>query len=77
MAYKVAHNWKGVKRNVSHTKEERFNVRVPVELAESVREAAERSGWGVSDQIRFELMQLRGMWNPYLPSQPASSGKEA
>jgi hypothetical protein len=53
------------------THEERINVRVPADLMRSIEEAAKKSGWGVSDQIRFELMQLRGMWKtPYLPTKP-------
>lgn len=49
-------------------KEERINVRIPEELKKAIEDAAAESGWGLSDQIRFELMQLRGMWKgPYLP----------
>lgn len=57
---------------MAHTKEERLNVRIPHELMAAVKEAAEKSGWGVSDQIRYELLTIRGMWKPYLPTQPAS-----
>lgn len=47
----------------------RLAVRVQPELYDSIAEAAQKSGWEVSDQVRFELMQLRGMWKgPHLPN---------
>ncbi len=56
------------------TKEEKINVRVQGDLLESLREAAEKSGWGLSEQIRFELMERRGMWRmPYLPTKPTET----
>jgi hypothetical protein len=49
-------------------KDERIQVRVPEELKRALQEDAEKSGWGLSDQIRFELLVRRGMWRgPYLP----------
>ena len=53
--------------------DERLNLRIPASLMEDIRDAAERSGWGISDQIRFELLQLRGKWQPYLPTKPTSA----
>lgn len=59
-------------------KGEMINVRVPVELKRSIEESAQQSGWGVSDQIRYELMYLRGMWKgPQLPTRPAGEGKDS
>ncbi len=57
--------------------EERLNVRIPAALMEDIKDAAERSGWGVSDQIRFELLQLRGKWQPYLPTKQTPAGSAA
>lgn len=49
-------------------KTERLTVRVPQDLMSSIEKAAEESGWEVSDQVRFELMQIRGMWKgPVMP----------
>ncbi len=46
----------------------RLAIRVQPELYDAIAEAAERSGWDVSDQVRFELMQVRGMWKgPMMP----------
>ena len=76
MSYGVRQMGKGVNM-MAQTKEERLNVRIPPELMASVKEAAEKSGWGVSDQVRYELLKIRGMWNPYLPTQPASEVKNS
>ena len=53
---------------------------VPVRLSEELRKAlardAERSGWSVSEQIRYELAERRGLWKvhaPYLPSPKPQS----
>lgn len=55
---------------------EMINVRVPEELKRKIEADAQESGWGVSDQIRFELMYLRGMWKgPQLPTRPAGDGE--
>ena len=55
-----------------------INVRVPVELKEAIEQDAQASGWGISDQIRFELMHLRGLWKgPHLPTQPTGEGKDS
>ena len=59
-------------------KEERINVRIPVELKKAIEDDADVSGWGLSDQIRFELMHARGLWRgPHLPGQTVCEGKEA
>ena len=60
------------------SKEERINVRIPVELKKAIEDDADVSGWGLSDQIRFELMHARGLWRgPHLPSQPTGECKGA
>ena len=47
-------------------------LRLSDELKEVLEEDAEKSGWSVSEQIRYELMERRGMVRkPYLPSVPA------
>lgn len=59
-------------------KSERLTVRVPPELMSSIEKAAAESGWEVSDQVRFELMKIRGMWKgPTMPTQPAGKGKDS
>lgn len=60
------------------SKGETINVRVPEDLKRAIEEDASESGWGISDQIRFELMHLRGMWKgPHLPTRPASDGNDS
>ena len=62
----------------SSAKGKTINVRIPVELKQKIEEDAQASGWGVSDQIRFELMYLRGLWTgPRLPIRPAGEGKDS
>lgn len=59
-------------------KTERLTVRVPADLMSSIEKAAAESGWEVSDQVRFELMKIRGMWKgPMMPTQPAGKGKDS
>jgi hypothetical protein len=52
---------------VKQPNDERLTIRLPKELLEAIKQAADESGWGVADQVRFELMYLRGMWKPSLP----------
>lgn len=48
-------------------------VRMPDELELRLKEDAEKSGWSVSEQIRYELMERRGMLKkPYLPTKPST-----
>jgi hypothetical protein len=58
----------------SHPEDEMYTqlaFRVTAEQRRAIEEAAKRSGWGVSEQIRFELFEPRGMWRkeygPYRP----------
>mgnify|MGYP001442402979 CR=1 FL=1 len=51
---------------------------VPVRMSKTLRDAiqrdAARSGWSLSEQIRFELERPRGLWKevrPCLPTQGA------
>ena len=56
-------------------KEERLQVRVPAWLLEDIEKTADASGWTVSDQVRYELMHLRGRGiTPALPSKVKRSG---
>jgi hypothetical protein len=49
-------------------------VRVSDEFKEVLEEDAGKSGWSVSEQIRYELMERRGMLpKPYLPTQPTNA----
>ncbi len=60
------------------SKGDTINVRIPVELKKAIEKDAQISGWALSDQIRFELMHLRGLWKgPHLPTQPTSEGKDS
>lgn len=46
-------------------------IRLPQWLKDELREDAKRSGWKLSSQIVFELLERRGKWKPptpYLPS---------
>lgn len=46
-------------------------VRMPEWLKGDLEQDAKRSGWSVSAQIRYELMERRGkLPKPYLPPQP-------
>lgn len=46
-------------------------LRMPDELRIAVEDAAKRSGWSLSEQIRYELAERRGMVHkPYLPTRP-------
>lgn len=59
-------------------KTERLTVRVPPELMSSIEKAAAESGWEVSDQVRFELMQIRGMWKgPVMPDGDSPKRRDA
>ena len=55
--------------------------RVPVmfrcepELLESLKEAAAKSGWSLSEQIRFELLEVGGMWKHRTPYYPTPDDK--
>jgi hypothetical protein len=49
-------------------------VRMPKDLKKSIQEAAKRSGWSISEQIRYELSQPRGLWKTIVPYSPHSSG---
>lgn len=56
---------------VAETNDETIGIRVPKWLKEALREDAKKSGWKLSNQIVFELMERRGKWQPptpYLPS---------
>jgi len=55
-------------------KSARLAIRVQPDLYNAIAEAAEKSGWDVSDQVRFELMQIRGMWKG--PMMPGGSSPE-
>lgn len=51
-------------------------VRLPDELKKALVKDAERSGWSVSEQIRYELAEPRGLWKvhtPYLPPRTPQS----
>lgn len=45
-----------------------IGVRMPMQLKEKLAEAAKRSGWSISAQIRFQLCHDFGIEHkPYLP----------
>lgn len=67
-----------MKTLVKQTKSARLAIRVQPELYDAIAEAAERSGWDVSDQVRFELMQIRGMWKgPMMPDSDSPKRKHS
>lgn len=46
-----------------------IGVRMPMELKEKLAEAAKRSGWSISAQVRFQLCHDFGIEHkPYLPT---------
>ena len=46
--------------------------RLSHELEEAVERDAKRSGWSFAAQVRYELMERRGMLpKPYLPQPPS------
>lgn len=51
-----------------------IGLRLPEDLEQALEEAAAKSGWTVSEQIRYELMEPRGLWRPKQPYLPGSSG---
>lgn len=53
--------------------EVQIGVRMSVELKRLLEEAAEKSGWSVSQQVRFQLEHAFGIdKKPYLPQVPSS-----
>lgn len=47
-------------------------IRLPRELVEDIKRCAKRSRWSFAAQVRYELMERRGMIrDPYLP-QPTN-----
>ena len=53
-----------------------ISIRLDEDLRKALERDAERSGWSLSEQVRFEVAERRGMWKvptPYLPpSKPQS-----
>lgn len=53
-------------------------VRVMPQLLEAIAADAAKSGWDVPDQVRFELMQNRGMWKgPVMPGSDSPKRKHS
>lgn len=51
-------------------KDERILVRIPGGLKALILKDADNSGWGLSDQVRYELMVSRGLWRePAFPKR--------
>jgi len=59
----------------------RIALRLSPEQLKALKDSAERSGWGLSEQIRFELFEPRGIWRqgngPYRPYKVMRSGDSA
>ena len=67
-----------MKQVIKPAKTARLAVRIQPELFEAIAADAQRSGWDISDQVRFELMQLRGMCSgPKLPGHGPSKRKSS
>jgi len=61
----------------SETREVQIGIRMSKILKEELEKAALRSGWTISDQIRFELMERRGLYKPpFLPNSEAPGRKD-
>ena len=64
--------WKevvNVARIVSR-KDRQIGVKLPMNLWTLIQRDAQRSGWTMSEQIRAELSERRGLWKPpYLPHE--------
>jgi hypothetical protein len=52
-----------------------IGLRLPDDLLELVREAAEKSGWSLTEQIRYELSVTRGLWKPIQLLATCTGGK--
>jgi hypothetical protein len=51
-----------------------IHFRPSPKLRESLLQDSQRSGWSLSDQIRFELEEPRGLWHPPpAPYRPGNS----
>ena len=49
-------------KDKSRNKEAKVFVRMSKEQYRALQETAVKSGWNVSEQIRYELFEPRGMW---------------
>lgn len=50
----------------------RISLQIDLDVYDSVKEAAGKSGWRFSDQVRYELAKPRGLWRyvkPWAPGQ--------
>jgi hypothetical protein len=47
-----------------------IGLRLPDDLMQLLSEAAEKSGWSLTQQIRYELSVTRGLWKPIQPYLP-------
>lgn len=56
---------------VSETNDATIGIRVPKWLKDALTEDAKKSGWKLSNQIVFELMERRGKWQPRTPYLPS------
>jgi len=45
-------------------------IRMPDELKKSLQDAAKKSGWSISEQIRYELSEPRGLLEARRPLSP-------
>lgn len=53
-------------------------IRIPNALRAAIESDAQKSGWTLSEQIRFELAALRGMWKqPHMPTSGSPLKKSA
>lgn len=65
---------------LAHISETQVGVRMSLKERKAIEEAAKKSGWSVSQQIRYELFKPRGLWQevtPYLPGSDAPGRKTA
>lgn len=64
---------------LAHISETQIGIRMTQEERRAIERDAKKSGWSVSQQIRYELFKPRGLWKeikPYLPGQEAPGRKD-
>lgn len=55
---------------MAQTADAYIGIRLPKWLKDEVQEDAKRSGWKLTNQIVFELLERRGKWKPPTPYLP-------
>lgn len=56
---------------MGRTADASVGLRLPKWLKDELQDDAKKSGWKLSNQIVFELMERRGKWKPLQPYLPS------